>query len=1411
MNNFFKADFNLPSFSSIDNDGSGNNNNNNNSNTNPNTNTNTNSNNSQNNQSNVGSGSNSNSTSSNPNPNNSNNQNNSNSNANSYNFGNNNNANNNNANNNNTNSNNNANNTFNSNNFGNNNASPNSNNNFNYNPNPNTNNIFNSNNSGFNNNSNNNSGNQNNNNFNTNNGNSGSNNFNTFGNNNSGYNTNYNPNNGDNGYNGEGNNNNYNYNYGNGNNTNNNSNNTANNTANNNSFAGVTFRPQQGMFSPSDYGQQQQQQQQQQQFQPNPFQPTQNQQYQQQAQQQQQHSQQPYPQQQQQQPQQQQQQQHQHPYDPSDNYRSFVSSDMYGNSNNSYPMYRPDNSQEGPIRSQPRGTPLDNGHSVRFNPSRNYGMEATEASTSSGTSTGTFLARPKIPGLPCIACSMSRMACDGGSPCRNCLQNRVRCHYEGDNNTRFFEIEALQFDEPLSGSKRPSGSRDNPDNPDNHDGRAPPTLAGSSASPSIGNLSRNPNSRSRSRSGSGSVGSCSGSAASVNARKSQEVGFTRVSPVISSPIMLSDQSLISIPPFQEVHQDRSQHNQHNRVTLPSISAMGSTITPFSSTTNSRTPPSTKSSGFSASPRSQSTSSSNGPGASSTKAGHDKSNLTLHSTSSVRAQTDRTDSEIIVKRAFSKKQLQQQNQLQQKNQQPQQQQQYQQAMPPKDPLYSLSSASIRARKNALEMENIQRASHVYADYIAKIKDVSISVVDATPKTTPTYLSERDMMSYNKMDVDAETRTFVKHTRTTSSSRDGSSNLGEDTLSPLEGLLQLGRSGLLHSLIQQYFTLIHPQFMVLHKNRFLVRFWAQFGSFPEANELQSQIMQNAKAANIWRGPIDSESSKDEQEKSGMQTVCPLLLLAMLALVSRHINDRGPFKSTAADKQQRIEHGLAMLSGEFRDSMDFMLNSDKAQEARLYELMESDNQYQGPSGESLEDRGEQYFQWASELLRAKYEEPSLTVVQSLLLLREYAIMAGNHTQAYMYGGTAITMAMGLGWHHAGPTKSPEQGDQPSSTAEFGDASDTTGEARAEGEESKELKVTDEEQKLCWWHCFIVDRWMSAIYSRPVNIPIHIFDKTLLPLPKTNKAWDSKENDCPQTPMNVFSSSNFTDALQSSPEIVSAHAIKVSNRDPLSIGSGVAMRSSPYLPSPHYRAKAFFDQQCRQALLLDDILSFLSSWSDDLFVSSVEFEKLSQSLDDWHQALAEWQTFPISGIVGAGLAKRQQSQGQRRSIAGGEDGIGAVTSTINADESRDVVQATLLGVSYHTIRILLYRPFLRTNLRHPPCLPSRASAACAQSANAMTSLAEYLMNQTDTTVQPCLLMRHQFSLVTAAGIQQMNSNLDDEPRLSTPAKINLLKTIRILRDADRSSWAAGVQDGLQQVLRELFPTQMKHMWATA
>lgn len=271
-----------------------------------------------------------------------------------------------------------------------------------------------------------------------------------------------------------------------------------------------------------------------------------------------------------------------------------------------------------------------------------------------------------------------------------------------------------------------------------------------------------------------------------------------------------------------------------------------------------------------------------------------------------------------------------------------------------------------------------------------------------------------------------------------------------------------------------------------------------------------------------------------------------------------------------------------------------------------------------------------------------------------------------------------------------------------------------------------------------------------------------------------------------------------------------KAGGADILPFGSGTTSKASLNLPGAQFRAKAFFDQQCRQALLLDDILCFLSSWSEDIFVSTTEFDKLSGSLDEWYKNLAPWQTFPLSGIVN-NAASASKSKVPKPPSYEGQGFLGStatIPSSTNVDEGRDVAQSSLLGIAFHTIRILLHRPFLRTNLRHPPCQPARASSTCAQSANAITSLAEYLINHTDATIQPCLLMRHQFPLVTAAGIQLMNGNLEDEPRLSTPAKINLLKTIRILRDADRSSWGASDQDKHQQVLRGLFPAQLKQMY---
>ncbi|KAF8932146.1 hypothetical protein BGZ47_011533 [Haplosporangium gracile] len=716
------------------------------------------------------------------------------------------------------------------------------------------------------------------------------------------------------------------------------------------------------------------------------------------------------------------------------------------------------------------------------------------------------------------------------------------------------------------------------------------------------------------------------------------------------------------------------------------------------------------------------------------------------------------------------------------QQPQQTQQQQQrtSQAPGDTLYPLSTASIRARKNALEMENIQRANQLYEDYIAKIKAVSDSIPAAPTTTTPSF--QDDHMSPHRMDFDSADFTTNAGSYNPYPNKPARlSPLGEKDFGPIEGLQRMLRSGMLHNLVQQYFTLIHPQFMILHKNQFLFRFWAEYGPFPEAYEIHNQF--NGKPCS---GECGAESGVVEHNA---------------ALVSRHLNDRSPMKSTIEEKHRRVQKNLSLYSHD-REVVEHRCQ-EKLQEGKLQELMETDEHgHRDLDGENFRDRGEQYFYWATELLKFEYEEPSLTVIQSLLLLREYAVMAGSHTQAYMYGGTAITMALVLGWDRAHLLQSSRNGaDGQSGIHEFVKGSE---EEKAAQEKQRENKIKDEEQRLCWWQCFIVDRWMSVAYNRPVNIPVHVFDKTHLgPAPKI---------------ISILRPGDDSNTLPTS---------GMMNLETLPMGSGVPSRRSVGLPPVQYRAKSFFDQQCRQALLLDDILAFLSTWSDELFVDPAKFDKLSGALDEWHRDLADWQTFPLSGIVSpTKSSSRPSSQKYNTTIPVTTLSNGGSSSGNNKQhqqERRDIVQSTLLGISFHTIRILLYRPFLRTNLRHPPCISSRASLACAQSANAMTSLAESLINLTDATVQPCLLMRHQFSLVTAAGIQLMNASLEDEPRLSTPAKINLLKTIRILRDADRSTFGgptpvvvgggnggaggSGVRDGFHEVLRELFPGQMKHM----
>lgn len=398
-----------------------------------------------------------------------------------------------------------------------------------------------------------------------------------------------------------------------------------------------------------------------------------------------------------------------------------------------------------------------------------------------------------------------------------------------------------------------------------------------------------------------------------------------------------------------------------------------------------------------------------------------------------------------------------------------------------------------------MENIQRANQLYEEYIAKIKAVSESVSPAptaSAKTIPTY--QEDPMNPYRMDVDptdfaGNTGSYKPYPNKPARL----SPLGEKDIGPIEGLERMLRSGMLHNLVQQYFTLIHPQFMILHKNQFLFRFWAEYGPFPEAYEIHNQFngkpcsgdcateggvvvhKDSCGAAAAAPTPVTEPSSSIQAPVKSSYRNSPLLLLSMMALVSRHLNDRSPLKSTLEEKHRRVQKSLSLYSHN-HEVIEHRCQ-EKLQEGKLQDLMETDEHgHRDLDGENFRDRGEQYFYWATELLKFEYEEPSLTVIQSLLLLREYAVMAGSHTQAYMYGGTAITMALVLGWDRAHLIKNSRNGAHgQSGSQEFTKGSEEEKAAQAKQQENK---AKDEEQRLCWWQCFIVDRWMSAAYSRPV-----------------------------------------------------------------------------------------------------------------------------------------------------------------------------------------------------------------------------------------------------------------------------------------------------------------------------------------
>ncbi|KAF9164957.1 hypothetical protein DFQ26_000839 [Actinomortierella ambigua] len=808
------------------------------------------------------------------------------------------------------------------------------------------------------------------------------------------------------------------------------------------------------------------------------------------------------------------------------------------------------------------------------------------------------------------------------------------------------------------------------------------------------------------------------------------------------------------------------------------------------------------------------------------------------------------------------------------------------------IITLSSSSIRARKNALEMDNIQRASLLYTDFMARVKESLTKTkqlnqqepspsdgaqsmeegatddTTSTPKPAPipssttaaavittTYLGSTQPDDHG----DRETEFFPSLPAPT---------IGFDpTAEAMVALEDLAKTGMLHAMIQRYFEWIHPQLMIFNKNQFLLRFWSQFGPFPEARELHAKLhnsLQRESEPSLMPGLSPFTPGPGMGFVS--ERTCPLsplLLWSMVALVARHIDDRESLKTPIQKSHKRIREGLALLNLQEQMNPQEDATGDVVMADGTESSQEDDGDKPAEIGanktpEDYKDRGEQYFRWATELLKEQHAESSLVVVQSLLLLREYAVMTGFNSQATMYAGTAITMAMDLGWHKLArpvttkltPTASSSTSatsihssesttsiatmdsmmvDPPglswpvtpsdssvspaskgcSSTAiatgsvslseSSGSSTGTTSvispaattpamvaavapSTPAALDQSKEQQVAEEEQRLCWGMCFIIDRWAAISTGRPFAIPIHVVDKdvfltTSTPAPQKKKSQG--------------------DSAEGSPTVK--------------------------MPGLQMRTKQFYEQQCRQALVIDGIQQFLMTWTEDLFVNTNSFDRLATALESWYHALPSWMT--MSSESGTPVPSADADATKPSSNASLEQGESATpslpdivrnlewTGSTKGPEARqlesmnkDISLAIIMEISYHTVRILLHRPFLRTNLRHPPCSPSRASYACAQSANAITGYAEQLLNR--TALSPSLLMRHLFSMLTAAGIQLTNANLEDEPRLSTPAKINLLKSIRVLRDSDRTSM------GLERfiaILGEFFPVQMKLMYKRA
>ncbi|KAI1318776.1 hypothetical protein EDD11_005847 [Mortierella claussenii] len=319
-----------------------------------------------------------------------------------------------------------------------------------------------------------------------------------------------------------------------------------------------------------------------------------------------------------------------------------------------------------------------------------------------------------------------------------------------------------------------------------------------------------------------------------------------------------------------------------------------------------------------------------------------------------------------------------------------------------------------------------------------------------------------------------------------------------------------------------------------------------------------------------------------------------------------------------------------------------------------------------------GEQFLTHARILLQDRFDMPSISTLQALLILYWCQVQTGRASLRFMYVGMAIRMAQEMGLNRPVDPK------------------------RLKDMDERELQI----RKTIWWSCYQADRWTSAALGKPMVI---------------------SDVDClVDYPISLIESERY-------------HVLSFCHMTDL-------------------------------AKILGKIILNLYSSTNAATCSSAVFSHLDQSLSSWIESMPTASTtesenmFPTpTSLDSTGNTSSTRSSGSQRSKSASTTpvishqeiptGTGSASVSASKPEPSSVGYYTLL---FHTVKIMLYRPFLHNSALAPvlPFTLQSPQSHCRESAVAISEIAENMVMEQRSYRQ--LFNSIHISLCTAATVHR-------------------------------------------------------------